>query len=99
MKNVCVSLTERDVERIARRVAELLTAPELMNTKQCAQWLGLAPSSVRRRVAEGTIPYHRRGGRLYFDKREIAKLYTGGSAESLVMTPEMARVGRPWRRP
>lgn len=74
-------LTDKDVERVARRVAELVWErldgrPELMTTAQCAAWLGITPSAVRTRVAEGRLPAMKRGGRLVFDKTEITKLYT-----------------------
>lgn len=73
-------LTDNDVERVARRVAELVWErmdgrPELMTTAQCAAWLGITPSAVRTRVSEGRIPAHKHGGRLVFDKNEITKLY------------------------
>lgn len=73
-------LTDKDVERVARRVAELVWErldgrPELMTTAQCAAWLGITPSAVRTRVAEGRLPAMKRGGRLMFDKTEITKLY------------------------
>lgn len=74
-------LTDKDVERVARRVAELVWErldgrPELMTTAPCAEWLGLTPSAVRTRVSEGRLPAHKHGERLMFDKTEITKLYT-----------------------
>lgn len=67
-------LSETDVERIARRVAELLRGePELMNSRQCAAWLGITPSALRTRVSEGGLPHHKRGGRLYFDRKELTR--------------------------
>jgi len=37
--------------------------PDMMNTEQAAQYLGVAPCTVRRRVNEGKIPLARRGSR------------------------------------
>lgn len=73
-------LSETDVERIARRVAELLRGePELMNSRQCAAWLGITPSALRTRVSEAGLPHHKRGGRLYFDRKELTEYLLNGS--------------------
>lgn len=98
-------LSEKDVERIARRVVELLREEgketEMMNSRQCAAWLGISTSALRTRVCEGTIPFHKKGGRLYFDRAEVEREYLAERREFDLRRERAARyavidrVGRP----
>lgn len=67
-------------EQVVGRVAELLEekvealqkqTDEMMNSKQCAEWLGISVNTLHKRCETGLIPYHKRNGRLYFFKNEI----------------------------
>lgn len=71
-----MELSERDVNRIARRVAELLRAMqprEVMNSEQVAAYLGVSTDRVRRLCSEGELPHYRDGGgrRMYFRLSEV----------------------------
>lgn len=73
-------LTRAEINLIAERVVELLgkkveTLQErddvMMDSKQCATWLGIPINTLHKRCEMGTIPYHKRNGRLRFFKNEI----------------------------
>lgn len=73
-------LTRTEINLIAERVVELLGEKvevlqkkndEMMNSKQCAAWLGLPVNTLHKRCETGLVPYHKRNGRLYFFKNEI----------------------------
>jgi excisionase family DNA binding protein len=49
--------------------------------EQAAQYLGLTPTAVRRRVHRGQIPFHRLGSRLRFKKEELDALVEPGEPE------------------
>ena len=74
---------------------------EMMNSRQCAAWLGISTSALRTRVCEGTIPFHKKGGRLYFDRAEVEREYLAERREFDLRRERAARyavidrVGRP----
>ena len=57
-------------------------SPEVMTTKQVAEYLQVNPITVTRLAKEGKIPYAMVGARMRFPKAEIDKwLASGGSRE------------------
>lgn len=73
-------LTRTEINLIAERVVELLGEKvevlqkkndEMMNSKQCAEWLGMSVNTLHKRCETGLVPYHKRNGRLYFFKNEV----------------------------
>jgi hypothetical protein len=65
----------RQIEAIINKAFEV-GKDELMNTKQCAKWLGISEKALRKRCDNGTIPHHKKHGFLYFRRNEIAEYYT-----------------------
>lgn len=71
-----MTLTERDVNRIARRVAELVLegmapAKEVLNTAEAAKHLGITTGRLHHLVAGGEVPCYRHGRRLCFRLSEL----------------------------
>lgn len=73
-------LTRTEINLIAERVVELLGEKvevlqkkndEMMNSKQCAEWLGISLNTLHKRCETGIIPSHKTNGRLHFFKNEI----------------------------
>ncbi|MGB6147466.1 excisionase family DNA-binding protein [Mycolicibacter algericus] len=61
---------------------EILT-PKAVNLSRAAQYLGISVQSVRRRIAEGSLPAFRVGPksiRVYIDDLEALKQPIGGGA-------------------
>ena len=50
---------------------EALRIPQLMNTKEVANYLGLSRQTIFNKVSLGEIPYLKKGGRVYFRKEAI----------------------------
>ena len=45
--------------------------PDLVNIDVAAEITGLAKQTLYSRTSQGTIPYHKRGKRLYFSRKEL----------------------------
>lgn len=71
-------LTPQDRRAIKDIVIDVLEVgkDELLNTKQCAEQLGISEKALRQRCQKNTIPFHKKHGFLYFLKNEIMKYYT-----------------------
>lgn len=70
-------LTRTEIKLIAEETAKLLHLmnDEMMNSKRCAEWLGLSMDALHKRCNTGIIPYHKTNGSLYFYKNEIQAYY------------------------
>ncbi len=73
-------LTEVDIERIAARITGLFEArnEDVWTETKAAQYLEISVPTLRKRVGQGEIPCHQRGGKNYFFKREIDSYIIGG---------------------
>ena len=65
----------RQFEDVLRKVLEV-AKDELMDTKKCAEWLGVSKDAIRQRCEQNKIPFHKKHGFLYFSKNEIMNYYT-----------------------
>lgn len=73
-------LGRNDIIRIVQGVAHemretSLLQDDLMDKKQCADFLHLTPDGVQTRVRTRQIPYHKHGNKLYFSRREVYNYY------------------------
>ena len=70
-------LTPQDLRQISETVSKALEhgKDELLNTKKCAEWLGISVNTLQKRCCDKAIPYHKKGGLLFFSKNEITKYY------------------------
>lgn len=75
---------ERDGETAPREVMELARVllsepaePDLLDSAQAATVLHISPRTLRRRVADGTVPARRVGRRVLFDANDIRRLGRG----------------------
>jgi excisionase family DNA binding protein len=77
-------------DQLAERVAEIVlarlpvpAAPELegfVRVEGAADFLGLTAPAVRMLVKRGTLPCHRLGSRLLFDRTELREYVRSGAA-------------------
>ena len=61
-------------DAVAPRVAELLQANRddgFFNAESAAEYLDISLDALYGRVKRRSIPFHRSGGRLLFDRREL----------------------------
>jgi excisionase family DNA binding protein len=71
---VTLILPQEQVEALARRVAALIEEGRddgFLDVEDAAKFLAVTPAAVRRKVERRTIPHHRAGGRVLFDRREL----------------------------
>ena len=70
-------LTSQDIKTIQVIVNKAIEVgkDELLNTKKCAEWLGISVDALHKRCEKGKIPCHRKHGVLYFSKNEVYKYY------------------------
>lgn len=69
-------IADRVVERVVELLGDKMEAfqkqnDEMMNSKQCAEWLGISVNTLHKRCESGIIPYRKRNGRLSFFKNEV----------------------------
>ena len=55
-------LTRTEINMIVERFADITGQQNdvVMNTKQCAKYLGISPGALRKRVYDGTLPYSKK---------------------------------------
>ena len=71
------------------RIEQLLTErstvskePEILTIKQAAEFLDLAVQTVYQRVSSRTIPFSKRGKRLYFQRHELEQWISEGRKQT-----------------
>lgn len=66
-----------EAQLIAEEISKLIlsTLDRVMSTRQVAEYLDVSEETIRERVKQGKIPYHKRGGKLYFSQKEINEYY------------------------
>nr|DAJ47715.1 MAG TPA: helix-turn-helix domain protein [Caudoviricetes sp.] len=66
-------LTRTEINMIAEKTAELISnrIDTVMDSKQCADYLGITVNALRKRCNDGKLPFHKRHGSLYFSRNEI----------------------------
>jgi len=70
-------LTPKQLDYIAQKIVEYLKPKdELLNTKTCAEWLGISAKALTQRARVGDIPSHKHKGLYYFSKNEVTEFYT-----------------------
>jgi len=52
-----------------------MSAPETVGLEEAAQYLGMAPSTLRKRAAAGKVPGSKPGRRWMFKRAEIAQYF------------------------
>ncbi len=77
-------LTRTEINMIVERFADITGQQNdvVMNTKQCAKYLGISPGALRKRVYDGTLPYSKKGRLLYFSRLEINQYLLGGKPQT-----------------
>lgn len=82
--NVKYMLTRTEINMIVERFADITGQQNdvVMNTKQCAKYLGISPGALRKRVYDGTLPAFKKGRLLYFSRLEINQYLLGGKPQT-----------------
>ena len=73
---IVVTLTDDQIDAIARRVAEVRPAeirPRLIDVPKAAVYLGVSQHALREYVRHQTIPTVRANGRVLFDTHDLEK--------------------------
>lgn len=85
--NVKYMLTRTEINMIVERFADITGQQNdvVMNTKQCAKYLGISPGALRKRVYDGTLPYSKKGRLLYFSRLEINQYLLGGQTTNIAL--------------
>jgi excisionase family DNA binding protein len=60
-------------DAIAKRVADILQHGQsrLLTVAQAADYLGMTQKALRHKIAEGSVPAVREGGRLHLDREDL----------------------------
>jgi excisionase family DNA binding protein len=62
----------------------------LMSVRQAADWLGVAPVSVRKRIASGRLPAVKRGRDWWLDERVVQRVARAQAGSGRPLSPAMA---------
>ena len=69
-------LSIHEIHMLAEEIAKHLPVQdELLNKNQVAEMLNISPLTVVRKASKGELPYHQRGRKFYFSKKEITETY------------------------
>lgn len=68
-----------------------LSQKDALNTDECARFLGISAGHIRHMVAAREIPYYKRGGKLFFSKKELDAWKL---AERIPTNSELAEIAR-----
>lgn len=65
-----------EITAVIRKLDEIfqmirISSKDVLDTGECALYLGISPSRLRHLASDKEIPYYKRGGKLYFSKSEI----------------------------
>ena len=73
MTNEVSKLIFQKLDQLEKRIKPEF--PTWLNVKQCAEYLGLSESTVRKLISTGKIPYRRlptvEGGAIRFNRRQV----------------------------
>lgn len=69
-------LTLTEIDMIAERVVRMVKpADEIMNVGRAAEYLGITPDALSKRVERRQVPFHKRGKLVYFSRNELNEHY------------------------
>lgn len=60
-----------EVRELSRRLGSMEGSPEWLNIDEAAAYLKIKPSTIHMKTSRGSIPHHKIGGKLLFDKKEL----------------------------
>ena len=69
-----IETLQRQVDALARAVEVMASTHPLVDVSVAADYLGVSPKTVRRLVADGTLPHRRIGRQLRFNLAQLAPI-------------------------